>query len=101
MVVDDGAVRLPDGTLAGSAASLAGCVERLWRATGCSLAEALGTATEVPARVIGEHGRGRLAVGCRADLALWEQDPTQRTLRPVTTMVGGAVVHDARAGGGR
>lgn len=53
VVVSAGTVRLPDGTLAGSAASLRDCVVRLAEQTGCSMAEAVATATTTPLRVLG------------------------------------------------
>ena len=53
VVVADGTVRLGDGTLAGSAASLRDCVLRLAEQTGCSLDEALATATTTPLRLLG------------------------------------------------
>jgi N-acetylglucosamine-6-phosphate deacetylase len=53
VVVAGGTVRLPDGTLAGSAASLRDCVRLLVEQTGCSTAEALATATTTPLRLLG------------------------------------------------
>jgi N-acetylglucosamine-6-phosphate deacetylase len=43
-----GSVRLSDGTLAGSAASLADCLRTLIAQTGCSVEDAVATATTVP-----------------------------------------------------
>lgn len=91
VVVADGTVRLADGTLAGSAASVTDCLRVLRATTGCSLAEAVATATTVPARLVGDPTRGRLDAGCRGDLTLVDDD-----LAPVVTVVGGVVVHDAR-----
>ncbi len=48
--------------------------------------EALTMATAVPAALLGFADRGRLAVGRRADLALWSED-----LRLVSTLIGGTV----------
>lgn len=93
VLIADGAVRLPDGTLAGSAASLADCLRVLLRLTGCSLREAVTVATATPAGVAGAHDRGRLEPGCRGDLVLCEADPFE----VVATVVAGQVVHDARA----
>lgn len=95
VLVADGAVRLHDGTLAGSARALVHCVEHLHRMTGCSLADALATATTTPARLLEEAGRGRLAVGCRGDLILLDQG----SLRPIATVVGGELVYDERVEG--
>lgn len=56
LTLADGAVRNPDGTLAGSAATLAGCV-RTAVAAGIGLADALVAATATPARLIGPTHR--------------------------------------------
>lgn len=53
VVVSAGTVRLPDGTLAGSAASLLGCLRVLRAQTGCSVDEAVATATSTPLAVLG------------------------------------------------
>ena len=53
VVVADGTVRLPDGTLAGSAASLADCLRILMEQTGCSPGDAVATATTTPLRLLG------------------------------------------------
>ncbi len=94
----DGAVRLADGTLAGSAASLADCLRVLRATTGCSPAEAVATATTVPARLIGDERRGRLDAGCRGDLVLL--DLAGDRFDVVATVVAGEVVHDVRRGEG-
>lgn len=98
VVVVDGAVRLPDGTLAGSASSLADCVQVLWATTGCSLAEALATATSTPARLVGDDSRGSLVPGARGDLVLLDVDSDRRRLEVVATVVGGTVAFDRRGG---
>jgi N-acetylglucosamine-6-phosphate deacetylase len=53
VVVAAGTVRLEDGTLAGSAASVADCLRVLIRQTGCTVAEALATATTTPLALLG------------------------------------------------
>lgn len=53
VVVADGTVRLHDGTLAGSAASLLGCLRVLVAQTGCSVTDALATATTTPLALLG------------------------------------------------
>jgi N-acetylglucosamine-6-phosphate deacetylase len=90
----DGAVRLADGTLAGSAASLADCLRVLRATTGCSPAEAVATATTVPARLIGDERRGRLDAGCRGDLVLL--DLSDDRFDVIATVVAGELVHDVR-----
>jgi N-acetylglucosamine-6-phosphate deacetylase len=99
VVVSRGSVRLADGTLAGSAKSLADCVRTLWTTTGCTLAEALATATTTPARLVGDRRRGMLAAGARGDLVLLDVDEDTGRLDVVATVVGGVVVHDTRQGG--
>jgi N-acetylglucosamine-6-phosphate deacetylase len=86
-----GSVRLPDGTLAGSAASLPECLQHQMAVTGCSLADAVSTATATAARVVGESSRGSLAPGHRGDLTVVDSD-----LNVVATIVGGQVVHQGR-----
>lgn len=53
VIVAAGTVRLADGTLAGSAASLLDCVRILVAQTGCSLEEAVATASTTPLRLLG------------------------------------------------
>ncbi len=96
VIVADGAVRLADGTLAGSAASLTDCVRTLWTTVGCSLAEALMTATSTPARIVGDDTRGSLAPGARGDVVLLDVDEPSARLDVVATVVGGTVAFDAR-----
>lgn len=93
VVIADGAVRLPDGTLAGTAASLVDCLRELVRVTGCASDQALATATSTPAALLGDGSRGRLEAGCRGDLVLLTAD-----LEVVATVVAGEVVYDARRG---
>jgi N-acetylglucosamine-6-phosphate deacetylase len=87
--VADGAVRLADGTLAGSAASLSRCLEVLLSTTRCSVAEAVATATSTPARLIGDGSRGSLDRGRRGDVTLVD---TSAGFEVVETVVGGEVV---------
>lgn len=94
VVVAGGSVRLEDGTLAGSAASLSDCLRTLVATTGCSVAEAVAVSTSTPAGLIGDHTRGTLDPGCRGDLVLL--DTTDGRFDVVATVVGGTVVHDAR-----
>ena len=96
VMVDGGAVRLADGTLAGSAASLADCLRTLWGTTGCSLDEALATATSTPARIVGDPRRGSLDLGSRGDVVLLAADAGTGRLDVVATVIGGAVAFDAR-----
>jgi N-acetylglucosamine-6-phosphate deacetylase len=68
----DGAPRLPDGTLAGSAVTMDAAVRELVGA-GVPLADALRAASTNPARLLGLHDRGTVEVGRRADLVALDE----------------------------
>lgn len=89
--LDGGSIRLPDGTIAGSAATMDAVVRNVvdW---GCAdLPSALQMASAVPARVTGMADRvGRIAVGYDADLVALTGD-----LRVERTWVGGRVVYSS------
>jgi N-acetylglucosamine-6-phosphate deacetylase len=71
--VTDGAARLADGTLAGSTLTLDRAVSNFARWAGIPWEEAVLSATEVPARLLGMDGqRGKIAVGQDADLAAFD-----------------------------
>ncbi len=73
--VKDGEARLADGTLAGSVATMNGCVRNLVRTLGLSLGEALMCATANPARALGmEDLYGSISVGAVADYAVVDED---------------------------
>ena len=78
-----GAVRNADGSLAGSAATLAGCV-RETVAAGVDLAVALTAATRVPADLVGRPDLGRLRPGGVADVVVLDD-----ALQLTTVLVGG------------
>jgi N-acetylglucosamine-6-phosphate deacetylase len=67
--VHDGTVRGPDGVLAGSVLTMIEAVRNL-HALSVPLADAVGAATEVPARVLGLPDLGRLAPGLPADVVI-------------------------------
>lgn len=73
IAVVDGAPRLPDGTLAGSATCLADGVRRAVQA-GVDRSAALASATSRPARLIGQSTLGTLVPGGPADLVVFEED---------------------------
>lgn len=87
VVISDGrAVRMPDGTLAGSALLMDQAVRNLVAFAKVGAAEALRAASEVPARLLGLGRKGRLAPGCDADLVLLD-----RKLRVQSTFVQGTL----------
>lgn len=89
----DGAARYTDGTLIGTAVGISQLLGRLVRFAPCSLAEAIKTVTENPARILGlGQTKGRLAPGYDADLVILEPDLSVRA-----TVVAGRVVHEAGA----
>ncbi|TYL51471.1 amidohydrolase family protein [Nocardioides sp. BGMRC 2183] len=94
VLVAEGAVRLADGTLAGSAAPLSQCLRELAAATGWALPDVVGTCTSVAADLLADPTRGRITAGARGDLTLVDED-----LEVVATVVGGVVVHHAPGGG--
>jgi N-acetylglucosamine-6-phosphate deacetylase len=86
-VVSDGiVVRLKDGTLAGSATTMDSLVARMAALPGITPSRAIGMASTVPARLLGEHALGRIGVGACADLVIL--DPN---LKVRLTMVQGVV----------
>jgi N-acetylglucosamine-6-phosphate deacetylase len=72
--VRDGAPRLPDGTLAGSALTMDQAVRTCVQRAGVALADALAAASTVPAAVAGLADRGVIEPGRRADLVALTPD---------------------------
>ena len=64
------AVRLPDGTLAGSTLTMDAAVRNLRSFTSCSLSDAVDAATATPAAVLRDDTRGELVAGRRGDLVV-------------------------------
>jgi N-acetylglucosamine-6-phosphate deacetylase len=85
---DGDAVRLADGTLAGSAATMDLLLRRAAEQFG--LHRAVAMASRTPARVLGIGGLGRVAAGCDADLVVLGPD-----LRVRRTLVAGRTVYAA------
>ncbi len=90
VTVRAGVSRTPDGALAGSTLTLERAVINLRAATGLPLAQVWAMASAQPARSVGLHQKGTLAVGYDADLVLMDAE-----LRIRLTMVGGEVVYQA------
>jgi N-acetylglucosamine-6-phosphate deacetylase len=83
-----GAARYLDGTLIGTSIPLLEVVRRFHRFTGATFAEAVDTATRIPARILGIQERtGSIEPGKDADLVLLDED-----FSVFTTLVGGKVV---------
>jgi N-acetylglucosamine-6-phosphate deacetylase len=74
------ALRLPDGTLAGSALTMDGAFRNLV-SIGLDLAEASRRLSRLPAEWAGLDDAGRIAPGLRADLVLFDTDLTVRDVR--------------------
>jgi len=72
--IQDGAVRLPDGTLAGSVLTMERALQNICSATGRSLEEVWTTSSLNAARAIGVSSqKGSLEVGKDADLVLLDE----------------------------
>jgi len=81
--IGDGAVRGPDGILAGSVLTMIDAVRNL-HALGAPLDLALAAASTVPAQVLGRSDIGSIAVGGRADIVVLDDN-----LEVETVLVGG------------
>jgi N-acetylglucosamine-6-phosphate deacetylase len=90
VLVDGTSARLEDGTLAGSILTLDEAVRRMVALGGVRAEDALRMASEVPARLLGLPHKGRLAVGCDADLVVLDDQ-----LRVAMTLVAGELVYSA------
>jgi N-acetylglucosamine-6-phosphate deacetylase len=87
--LEDGAVRLPDGTLAGSALTMDEAVRNAVRFLGVSLAQAVHMASEVPAAALNLDSKGKVAAGCDADFVLLDAEGTV-----LETIVAGETVYE-------
>lgn len=74
--------------LAGASALLDTCIVNAWRWTDMDLAQAVACATETPARALRMDRKGRIAVGCDADLTLFRVREDD-LMEIVMTVVGG------------
>jgi N-acetylglucosamine-6-phosphate deacetylase len=88
VIVDKTSARLADGRLAGSVILLDDAVRGMVKLAGRTRDEALRMATQTPAQALGLDDRGRLAPGCRADLAAFAPD-----LQVEWTAMAGEVVY--------
>jgi N-acetylglucosamine-6-phosphate deacetylase len=70
VIVDETSVRLADGTLAGSNLRMDVAVRNLMKFTGCSLQDAITSATATVAQLINTRRKGALRKGADADMIL-------------------------------
>lgn len=87
--LEDGAVRLPDRTLAGSALTMDQAIRNAVRFLGVPLAEAARLASEVPAAALSLRRKGELSPGYDADLAVLDDEGSVRK-----TILGGEVFYE-------
>jgi N-acetylglucosamine-6-phosphate deacetylase len=88
-VLDDGSIRLPDGTIAGSAATMDAVVRNVIEWGVASVGDALNMASAVPATAAGvSECKGQIAAGYDADLVVLSEDLAVRE-----TWVGGRRVY--------
>jgi N-acetylglucosamine-6-phosphate deacetylase len=89
MIVNDGAVRLADGTLAGSTLTMEKALQNITRATGKSIAQLWPASSLNAARALGITSRkGSLEVGKDADLVLLDAGFNVRL-----TVAEGEIIH--------
>jgi N-acetylglucosamine-6-phosphate deacetylase len=89
--LQDGSIRLPDGTIAGSAATMDAVVRNVVEWSCADLAAALRMASVVPARVAGVAGRtGAIKPGYDADLVALTPD-----LMVASTWIAGREVYSS------
>lgn len=75
VTVENGAVRLLDGTLAGSVLRLKDAVKNLWENTDLSLQQVIRTVTINPAKLIGLDSEiGSLEIGKKADIVIFDNN---------------------------
>jgi N-acetylglucosamine-6-phosphate deacetylase len=86
--LEDGEVRMPDGTLAGSALTMDQAVRNAVELLRTPLQEAVSMATQTPAEILGMPGKGRIVPGADADLVLLAPDGAV-----YETIVGGEAVY--------
>lgn len=89
VIVENGACRLEDGTLAGSVLTLDAALRNFMTATGWPLVQAWPTTSLTPAQAMGiDDEVGRISRGARADLTLLDTET-----QVVATVVGGRLAY--------
>jgi N-acetylglucosamine-6-phosphate deacetylase len=91
VTIVDGVVRDAEGALAGSVVTLDRALRELVATTAADPFVALRTVTSTPATLLGEHDRGRIVPGARADLVVLTPD-----LEVVATFVAGRLAAHPR-----
>jgi len=91
--LENDAVRLPDGTLAGSALTIDQAVRNAVEFLGIPLEDAVRMASETPARILGLSEKGRVAPGADADLVVLSAEGMVEE-----TIVAGETVYHRRRG---
>jgi N-acetylglucosamine-6-phosphate deacetylase len=87
--LEDGEVRLPDGTLAGSALTMNRAVSNAVDLLRITVQDAVCMATQTPAEILGISGKGRIVPGADADLVLLAPDGAV-----YETIVGGETIYE-------
>jgi N-acetylglucosamine-6-phosphate deacetylase len=89
VLLEDGEVCLPDGTLAGSALTMDRAVRNAVELLHIPVQDAVRMATETPAEILGMPEKGRIAPGADADLVVLNPDGSvQKTIVAGTTVYG-------------
>jgi N-acetylglucosamine-6-phosphate deacetylase len=87
VMVSGGIARLKDGTLASSTVTMAGALKNTVK-MGISLEDAVRMACRTPAELLKLPNKGRIALGCDADLVLLDEQ-----FEIISTWIAGRVVH--------
>lgn len=86
---DESGARNESGELSGSVLMLDQAVRNLIEFTGCSVQDALGSVTVVPARLFALHDRGRIDTGAVADVVLLDD-----RMEVAMTIVAGTIAYE-------
>lgn len=90
VTLHDGAVRLENGSLAGSVLSMEQAVKNFYKFTDCKISEAVLAATTNVARSLNRDDFGRIEQDSVFDITLLDEK-----LNVIRTYVGGEIVYDA------
>ena len=73
-IVEDGVAKLLDRTAFAGSVATADRLIRTCQAAGIPLADCIKMMTQTPAGIMGLHNKGRIAVGCDADIVIFDSD---------------------------